>query len=51
MVNLGLTGYLAGSPAPIEGMTLSFSMGVLAVWGILSVIISFAVFTKRDILN
>ncbi|KWX87907.1 ABC transporter permease, partial [Paenibacillus riograndensis] len=51
MVNLGLTGYLSGSPAPIEGMTLSFSMGVLAVWGILSVIISFAVFTKRDILN
>lgn len=51
MVNLGLTGYLAGTPAPIEGMTLPFSMGVLAVWGIISVIISFAVFTKRDILN
>lgn len=51
MVNLGLTGYLSGSPAPIEGMTLPFSMAVLAVWGIISVIISFTVFTKRDILN
>ncbi|WP_410514894.1 ABC transporter permease [Paenibacillus sp. BR2-3] len=51
MVNLGLTGYLAGTPAPIEGMSLPFSMAVLSVWGIISVIISFTVFTKRDILN
>lgn len=51
MVNLGLTGYLSGSPAPIEGMTLPFSLAVLGIWGIVSVIISFAVFTKRDILN
>ncbi|WP_151734544.1 ABC transporter permease ['Paenibacillus yunnanensis' Narsing Rao et al. 2020] len=51
MVNLGLTGYLAGTPAPIEGMTLPFSMAVLAIWGLVSIIISFAVFTKRDILN
>jgi ABC-2 type transport system permease protein len=46
-----LTGYLAGTPAPIEGMTLAFSMAVLAIWGLAAVIISFAVFTKRDILN
>ena len=51
MVNLGLTGYLAGTPAPIEGMTLPFSLAVLGVWGLISVIISFTVFTKRDILN
>lgn len=51
MVNLGLTGYLSGTPAPIEGMSLSFSMAVLAIWGTAAVIISFAVFTKRDILN
>lgn len=51
MVNLGLTGYLSGTPAPIEGMSLSFSLIVLAVWAVASVIISFAVFTKRDILN
>lgn len=51
MVNLGLTGYLSGSPAPIAGMTLPFSMAVLAIWGLAATIISFAVFTKRDILN
>ncbi|MBY9081719.1 ABC transporter permease [Paenibacillus sp. HN-1] len=51
MVNLGLTNYLAGSPAPIEGMSLPFSLAVLGIWGVVSVFISFAVFTKRDILN
>ncbi|MDO7904990.1 ABC transporter permease [Paenibacillus sp. JX-17] len=51
MVNLGLTNYLAGSPAPIEGMTLLFSLAVLGVWGIAALIVSFTVFTKRDILN
>ncbi|MEK3902367.1 ABC transporter permease [Paenibacillus sp. FSL R7-0179] len=51
MVNMELTTYLAGTPAPIEGMTLGFSMAVLGVWGLAAVIISFAVFTKRDILN
>ncbi|MDP4096562.1 ABC transporter permease [Paenibacillus sp. P96] len=51
MVNLGLTDYLSGTPAPIEGMTLPFSLTVLAVWGAVSLIVSFAVFTKRDILN
>jgi ABC-2 type transport system permease protein len=51
MVNLGLTDYLAGNPAPIEGMTLPFSLAVLSVWGLISLIVSFAVFTKRDILN
>ncbi|AWB44932.1 ABC transporter permease [Paenibacillus sp. CAA11] len=51
MVNLNLTDYLAGSPAPIEGMTLGFSLAVLAVWGAASLVVSFTVFTKQDILN
>lgn len=51
MVNLGLTNYLSGSPAPIEGMTLPFSLAVLSVWGIASLFVSFLVFTKQDILN
>ncbi|UNK20611.1 ABC transporter permease [Paenibacillus sp. N3/727] len=51
MVNLKLTDYLAGNLPPIEGMTLNFSLGVLAVWAAVAVIISFTVFTKRDILN
>jgi ABC-2 type transport system permease protein len=50
-VNLNLTNYLAGSPPPIEGMTLSFSLITLAVWAIGGLIVSFSVFTKQDILN
>ncbi len=51
MVNLGLTNYLAGTPAPIEGMTLGFSLAVLAIWGLCALVVSFLVFTKQDILN
>ncbi len=51
MVNLGLTNYLSGSPAPIDGMTLPFSLTVLAIWAAVSLVVSFAVFTKRDVLN
>ncbi|MBJ6363602.1 ABC transporter permease [Paenibacillus sp. GCM10012307] len=50
-VNLQLTSYLEGAPPPIEGMTMLFSVGVLAVWGLIALIISFGVFTKQDILN
>ncbi|WP_270171458.1 ABC transporter permease [Paenibacillus sp. SYP-B4298] len=50
-VNLQLTSYLDGSPPPIEGMTLLFSIGVLSVWGLAALIVSFGVFTKQDILN
>lgn len=50
-VNLNLTGYLDGSPPPIEGMSLSFSLAVLAIWGIVGLVVSFGVFTKQDILN
>ncbi|RUS46287.1 ABC transporter permease [Cohnella sp. AR92] len=50
-VNLNLTSYLQGTPPPIEGMSLGFSLIVLAVWGIGAVAVAFAVFTKRDVLN
>ncbi|GGE82528.1 ABC transporter permease subunit [Priestia taiwanensis] len=50
-VNLELTDYLAGQLPMIEGMTLSFSLMNLAVWGIVSLIISFVVFTRQDMLN
>jgi ABC-2 type transport system permease protein len=49
MVNLSLTDYISGTAPPIEGMTLGFSMAVLAVWGLAALVISFMVFTKRDI--
>lgn len=51
MVNLRITDYLAGTLPPIEGMTLNFSLAVLAIWAAAAMIISFTVFTKRDILN
>ncbi|MBB3110429.1 ABC-2 type transport system permease protein [Paenibacillus phyllosphaerae] len=50
-VNLDLTVYLNGTPPPIEGMTLPFSLAVLAIWALVGVIVSFSVFTKQDILN
>ena len=50
-VNLQLTDYLAGSPPPIQGMTLSFSLFILAVWAVIGFIVSFSVFTKQDIMN
>ena len=50
-VNLDLTSYLAGSPPPIEGMTLGFSLLILAVWGAAALFVSFFVFTKQDVLN
>ncbi|MFD0713619.1 ABC transporter permease [Paenibacillus sp. GCM10027626] len=50
-VNINMTGYLAGSPPPIEGMTLGFSLATLTVWAAAALIVSFTVFTKQDILN
>lgn len=49
-VNLDLTVYLQGTPPPIEGMTLGFSLAVLGVWGAAALAATFAVFTKQDIL-
>jgi ABC-2 type transport system permease protein len=51
MVNLDLTKYLTGSLPPIKGMDLAFSLSVLAVWAIASIIVSFTVFTRKDIYN
>ncbi|QOR67949.1 ABC transporter permease [Cytobacillus suaedae] len=49
MVNLKLTDYVRGMAPPIEGMNLGFSMTVLLVWALVGLIVSFAVFTKRDV--
>ncbi|QAY66098.1 ABC transporter permease [Paenibacillus protaetiae] len=50
-VNLNLAHYLNGSPPPVEGMTFLFSLAVLGIWAAASVVVSFTVFTKQDILN
>lgn len=49
MINLNLTSYLSGSAPPIEGMTLGFSLIVLAVWSLAGLLVSFIVFSKQDI--
>jgi ABC-2 type transport system permease protein len=49
MVNLELTDYLKGDSPPVEGMSLSFSMTVLFIWGFLSLIIAFTYFTRKDV--
>ncbi|MFS1512438.1 ABC transporter permease subunit [Chengkuizengella sp. SCS-71B] len=51
MVNLQTVSYLSGAVPPIQGLTLSFSLINLSVWTLISIVISFVVFTKRDILN
>lgn len=50
-VNLQLTDYLAGQIPAVEGLTLNFSIINLAVWGIVSLFISFFVFTRQDMLS
>jgi ABC-2 type transport system permease protein len=51
MVNLRLTDYLDGTLPPIKGMTLGYSLSVLTVWTLASLIVSFTAFTRKDILN
>ncbi|WP_027109185.1 ABC transporter permease [Lacticigenium naphthae] len=50
VTNLDLTRYLTGSYQPIEGMSLNFSILTLSAWAVLSLIVSFAVFNRKDIL-
>lgn len=50
VTNLDLTRYLTGSYQPIEGMNLNFSIFVLSAWAIVSLIISFVVFNRKDVL-
>ncbi|NLC66164.1 MAG: ABC transporter permease [Clostridium sp.] len=50
VINLDLTRYLTGSYQPIEGMSLNFSILVLSAWAVLSLIISFQVFNRKDVL-
>ncbi|MBB6735244.1 ABC transporter permease [Cohnella zeiphila] len=50
-VNLDLTVYLQGTPPPIEGMTLGFSLAVLVAWGASALAVAFAVFTKQDMIQ
>jgi len=49
-INLNLSKYLKGSYEIIPGMSFNFSILVLCAWICLSLIVSFSVFTKKDVL-
>ncbi|WP_284646021.1 ABC transporter permease [Paenibacillus silviterrae] len=49
MVNLELIDYLVDAAPPVEGMTLGFSMSVLAAWGAAALLVAFVSFTRRDV--
>lgn len=50
VTNLPLPDYYSGSPPPITGMTLPFSVVVLAVWALAAAGVAYAVFLRRDVL-
>jgi ABC-2 type transport system permease protein len=50
-VNMELIDYLSGSMPMIDGMTLPFSLSVLAIWGLGALLVSFIVFTRQDMLS
>ncbi|MBO1624117.1 ABC transporter permease [Bacillus cereus] len=50
-VNLSLTDYLSGKLPALQGLSMSFSLMNLTVWAVASLIISFVVFTKQDMIN
>jgi ABC-2 type transport system permease protein len=51
MVNLQTVTFLNGALPPVPGLTLLFSITVLAAWALAALVVSFRVFTKRDILS
>ncbi|MFC7440857.1 ABC transporter permease subunit [Laceyella putida] len=48
--HLNLTDYLAGQPMMLENVTLPFSLTILGVWSVASLIVAFVSFTQRDVL-
>lgn len=50
VTNLPLPDYYSGSPAPITGMTVPFSVAVLAVWAVVAALVAYGVFLRRDVL-
>jgi ABC-2 type transport system permease protein len=50
VLNLNLPQYLSGTFQPIAGMTMVFSSLVLLFWTVGSLLVSFLVFTKQDVL-
>jgi ABC-2 type transport system permease protein len=51
VVNLRLISYLNGQPPPVEGMTFTFSLVVLAIWSVVALLLSFQVFSRKDMMG
>lgn len=49
VTNLPLPDFYAGVPPPFSGMTLAFSVEVLAGWAVAATVLAFFLFTRRDI--
>lgn len=50
VTNLNLTQYLTGDYRAVDGLSMGFSVTVLALWGFFSLLVAFLVFNRRDIL-
>jgi ABC-2 type transport system permease protein len=46
---LPLADYYTGAPTPYEGMSMLFCLGLLGAWALGALIISYAIFTRRDV--
>ena len=46
---LPLADYYTGQPPPYEEMTMTFCITLLAVWAVGALIVSFAIYTRRDV--
>jgi ABC-2 type transport system permease protein len=49
VTNLPLPEFYAGMPPPFAGMTLAFSMRVLAGWSLAAIALAFVLFVRRDV--
>lgn len=50
VTNLPLPDYYSGSPPPIPGITLGFSVLILTIWAVGAIAVAFGVFLRRDVL-
>jgi ABC-2 type transport system permease protein len=50
VTHLDLPDAYSGSPPPIEGVTLTFSVLVLAAWALAALVAAFWIFRRRDVL-
>ncbi|MCR3758263.1 ABC transporter permease [Clostridium felsineum] len=50
VVNLNLPQYLTGKVRIVSGMNFDFSMLILIIWAVVSVVISFVAFNRKDVL-